>query len=63
MEKYKQNKINIGVIARIRQLLQKFEKEEMLDRKLAWIGIFVLLALLLVAIYLFSSGTSLTISS
>ena len=63
MDKYKQKKINIGVFTRIRQLLQEFEKGEILDRKLAWVGIFVLLVLLVVAIYLLSSGTSVTISS
>lgn len=62
MEKYKQNKINLGVLVRIQRLLQKFKKEELLDRRLAWIGILLLLALLFIAYYLFSSGSSLTIS-
>ena len=54
VEKYKQEKINNSVFARITSLLRKFDEDDRLDRKLAWIGVGILLGLVAISIYLFS---------
>ncbi|MCP4430571.1 MAG: hypothetical protein GY806_06295 [Gammaproteobacteria bacterium] len=63
VEKYKQEKINTSILARIQQLIQKFEEDAIVDRRIAWIGISILMVLIAIAIYLLSSGSQVTISS
>ncbi len=63
VEKYKQEKINTSILARIQQLIQKFEEDAIVDRRIAWIGISILIVLIAIAIYLLSSGSQVTISS
>ena len=62
IDSYKQNKLNVSVMTRIRQLLNNFESEYAADRRWAWIGIVVLTGLVMIAIYFFLSTTRITIS-
>ena len=47
---YKQHKLSRNALYRIRQLLQKFERERAFDRRLAWYGVAIIVALLAFAV-------------
>jgi len=46
---YKQHKLSRSALHRIRQLLLKFEHERAFDRRLAWYGVAIIVALLVIA--------------
>ncbi len=58
---YKQNKLNVSVMTRIRKLLNDFESEYAADRHWAWIGVIILIGLVMIATYFFISATRITI--
>lgn len=62
VDSYKQNKLNVSVMARIRRLVDQFEEDYAANRRWAWIGVLALVGFLLVAVYLFVSGSQITIS-
>jgi hypothetical protein len=59
---FKQHKLAISALRRIQELIDGFEKDRAFDRRLARIGIIVMLALLGLAAYVFVGGDSLTLS-
>lgn len=62
VEKFKQEKLNISILARIQQLLHRFEADNRVDRRLAWLGVILLIAVALVGIYSFGAGSNFTLS-
>ena len=46
---YKRHKLSRNALYRIRQLLQKFERERAFDRRLAWYGVAIIVVLLVFA--------------
>jgi len=46
IEAYKQHKLSISALCHIRRLLQQFERERELDKRFAWYGIAIIVALL-----------------
>jgi len=43
---YKRHKLAVSALRHIRQLLQEFEQQRCLDRRLAWCGVAIIVALL-----------------
>lgn len=62
IDRYKQHKLNVSVMTRIRHLLTKFEADDEADRRWAWIGVVVLIGLAIVALYYFINGSKIMIS-
>ncbi len=59
---YKKHKMNVSVMAGIRQLLIQFDADYATDRHWAWIGVVALIGLAMLAIYFFTGGSKITIS-
>jgi hypothetical protein len=59
---YRQHKMSASVYARIKELLMKFEADSAADRRMAWIGLGIALALVASVAYFFVSGSQITIS-
>ncbi len=47
---YKRHKLAISALHRIRQILGGFERERAADRRLAWVGIAIIVAMLALAL-------------
>ena len=62
IDRYQQHKISASVYAQIKALLMKFEVEDAADRRMAWIGLGIAVALVTVSVYVFASGSQITIS-
>jgi sterol desaturase/sphingolipid hydroxylase (fatty acid hydroxylase superfamily) len=62
IEAYKRHKLSISALHRIRRLLQEFENQRIIDRKLGLFGIVVILSLLAVAAWLWLGRDSVVIS-
>lgn len=59
---YKQHKVNVSVMTRIRQLLDQFDANDAADRRWAVIGVAVLIGILAVTMFYFISGATITIA-
>ena len=59
---YRQHKMSASVYARIKELLMKFEADSAADRRMAWIGLGIALALVSSAAYFFASGSQITLT-
>ena len=62
IDNYRQHKISVSVYARIKELLMKFEADNAADRRMAWIGLGIALALVASAAYFFVSGSQITVT-
>jgi len=62
IDRYRQHKISASVYAQIKALLKNFEAEDVADKRLAWIGIGIALALVAVSVFFFVRGSQITIS-
>ncbi len=62
VDSYKQHKINLSILARIRALISSFEAGDAMDRGIAKIGFVIVVVLILVAIYYFTSSSQIVIS-
>jgi len=62
VEHYRQHKISVSVYAQIKALLQSFDAEDAANRRMAWIGLGIALALVAASIFIFASGSQVTIS-
>ena len=58
---FKQRKLAISAMHRIRELIRSFEQERATDRRLAQLGLVVILLLIGVSLYFFMSGDSFTL--
>ena len=59
---YRQHKLSISVYARIKALLMQFEADSAADRRLARIGLTIVLVLVASAVYFFFTGSQVTLS-
>jgi len=59
---YRQHKMSVSVYARIKELLMQFEADNAADRRIAWIGMGIALALLIIAFYVFFGSSQVTLS-
>jgi uncharacterized membrane protein YbaN (DUF454 family) len=55
VEDYKKHKLKRSALCHIRNLLHSFEQERAFDRKLAWVGLIVIVVLVSISWYWFSS--------
>lgn len=62
VDHYQQHKISASVYAQIKALLKNFEAEDAANRRMAWIGLGIALALVAFSVYVFVSGSQVTIS-
>ena len=62
VDRYQQHKMSASVYAQIKALLMKFEADDAADRRMAWIGLGVALAVVASATYFFVTGTQITLS-
>ena len=62
IDHYQQHKISASVYAQIKSLLKKFEAEDAADRRMAWIGLGIALALVAAGVFVFVGGSQITIS-
>ena len=62
VDAYKQDKLNVSVYTRIRQLLSRFEAEYEADRNIAWIGVVIAMVLIVILGYIFLGGSEITVS-
>ena len=58
---FKQRKLAISAFRRIHELIDGFERGRLADRRLASVGLVVILLLIGVSLYFFMSGDSLTL--
>lgn len=56
VEDYKKHKLKRSALSHIRDLLHSFERERASDRKLAWVGVVIILLLVTISLYWFSSN-------
>ena len=62
VERYQRHKLSVSVYAQIKALLEKFEAEDAADRRIAWIGLGIVVALVAASVYVFFSSSQITIS-
>ena len=62
IDHYQQHKISASVYAQIKALLMKFEAEDAADRRMAWIGLAIALALVAASVFVLVGGSQITIS-
>ncbi len=61
VESFKQRKLAFSAMRRIHELIQSFEQERATDKRLAGVGLLVILLLLGVSLYFFMSADSVTL--
>ncbi len=61
VEDYKKHKLATSALARIHELIQSFEQDRALDRRLAVVGLLGILVLVAISAYFLSSSGSLTL--
>ncbi|MCP4470896.1 MAG: hypothetical protein GY815_09455 [Gammaproteobacteria bacterium] len=61
VESFKQHKLALSAMRRIHELIQSFEQERATDKRLAGVGLLLILLLLGVSLYFFMSGDSVTL--
>ena len=59
---FKKRKLAASALARIHEIIQGFEQDRIVDRRMARIGIVIILAVLAIAAYFFFSGEDIIIS-
>jgi len=59
---YKRHKLSVSALHHIRRMLRGFEQERAADRRLALIGVVVILAMLALAAWFFLGGDRMVIS-
>lgn len=62
VEDYKKRKIARSALHRIHELIHGFEQERIFDRRMARIGVILILVVLALAAFRFFSGDSITLS-
>ena len=62
IDAYRNRKLASSALSRIREMVQGFERERLADRRMAQIGIVIILLILAIAAYLFFGGRDLIIS-
>jgi len=62
VEDYKKRKIARSALQRVHELIHAFEQEHMFDRRMARIGLILILVVLAIAAFRFFSGESATLS-
>jgi uncharacterized membrane protein YbaN (DUF454 family) len=58
---FKKHKLAVSALRRVHELLQEFERDRAIDRRLALIGLAIVLALIGVSIWLLPSGSGVTL--
>ncbi len=61
IEAYKQHKLAYGALRRIHDLISRFDAERAADRRLAWIGITLVLAVIGLACLYFATAERVTL--
>jgi hypothetical protein len=62
VEAYKQRKLSLSAMRRIHELIEGFEQERAIDKRLAGAGLLAILLLLGISLYFFMSGDSVTLN-
>jgi len=62
VDRYQQHKISASVYAQIKALLKRFEADDAAERRMAWVGLGIALVVVASAVFLFVSGTQITLS-
>lgn len=62
VDDYRKRKLAVSAFARIRGIIHGFEQERVADRRMARIGIAIILLILAIAAYLFLGGEDIFIS-
>ena len=62
IEAYKRHKLSVSALHHIRRMLREFDRERAADRKLAIVGVVVIVSLFAVMVWLWLGGNDVVIS-